>query len=899
MSRTQRRALIAFLLTPLLGAVPTSAEDLHDYGSQCLHCKLLRSMQSSRGELRFNPGTGQDLRNYPPDRIVDFEHMLLELDVPDMNVPHLTAKQTLTFTPIGKDLTVLELDAMQMQIDHAVFIGPARIQRNTTISYDGERLALRFDPPIRRGERADVLIEYSLDNPADGLFWLTETTDWPGRPPQIHSQGQPETNRFWFPCHDFPNERLTTEIITTIPEGFVVSANGRMVSAPQTESGRTTFHWLQDKPHPNYLVSLVVGKFDVADIAPSDMEFPMPVYVPPGLGDRIDRTYGRTAEMIRVFEDRTSEPYPWDQYAQVVVWNFGAGGMENTSATTLYDTAAFDAKSMLDDDMDALIAHELGHQWFGDLMTCKSWAHIWLNEGWAVYMEALWFEQRDGYQRGYQWDMYKNMRGVADRDQLAPGSDSFAPAMTSPVYEHPWEVFRRDSNPYPKGASVIHMLRMKLGDEAFFEAVAVYVDRHKFGVVETDDFRKAMEDVSGLSLEQYFHQWCERPGSPNVHVKAVWDETDSELDITVEQRQRIDADHPAFVFRLPITIEPDPQSKAWAGREAEALVLEIDTNSRRQSVPLPAKPGAVVIDPRMTVLMKLDAELDTKWLVAQLGYEGSITARLDAARLLASHQDAQSTGALVAKLQDKREHYSVRARAAESLGLLRAEDELASAAASGIVEARVRVALINALGEIGGDKAIELLKGFADDDDESYACRTAALEALGKNADKDDDEAFGILVRALGAESQHDTVLTGALRGLTSFDSAASLEHVIGYTKPGTLSRVRPVAIEAAAELADHDIDLAFKEISPLVHDHEARASRAAGMALVAMEDERAVEVFDSLIASAKNPEIKSMAKHWRDDLLATVNSEENRDPSHELERLKRELERLKSRIEK
>ncbi len=899
MPRVHYPAIVAVLLAPALIALPARGEDLHDYGSQCLHCKLLRSVNTAGREMRYNTGTGRDLRNYPPDRVVDFEHMRLELDIPDMNTARLSAKQTLTFAPIARELDVLELDAMQMTIEHAAFVGPSKINRDTTFSHDGKRLAIRFNPPIKQGEHAEILIEYTLEDPADGLFWTPENNAWPGRPAQIHSQGQPETNRYWFPCHDFPNERLTTEIITTVPEGFIVSANGHLVGQPATKGGRTTYHWLQDKPHPNYLVSLVVGQFDMQDIAPSGMEFPMPVYVPPGQGGAIERTYGRTADMIRVFEQRTSEPYPWDQYAQILVWNFGAGGMENTSATTLFDTAVLDAKSLLDDDLDALIAHELGHQWFGDLMTCKSWAHIWLNEGWATYMEALWFEQRDGMQGGYQWDMYKNLRGVAERDQLAPDSNGFTPAMVSPVYEHPWEVFRRASNPYPKGASILHMLRMKLGDEVFFRAVGEYVDRHKFGVVETDDFRKAMEDVSGLSLEQFFTQWCERPGSPSVRVTAKWDEKDKQLDITVEQLQRIDAEHPAFVFELPIAIEPDPSNTQWKGHNATVLEIEIDSSRGEQSVSLPAEPGAVVVDPKMSVLMKYQGELKTGWLVSQLDYRWSLTARLDAARLLGSHQDAKSTKALVAKVNDKSEHFSVRARAAESLGQLRAEDELVSLAVQGIAEARVRVAVITALGEVGGDPAVKLLKGFADDDNESYACRAAALVGLGKISDPDDAEAFDVLARALGADSQHDNVRAGALRGLASFNTSAALDQAIVYTQPGHLSRLRPVAVQAVAELADHDVDLAFETIAPLLQDHEDRTRRAAGMALVVIEDERGIETLDSLIYSAKTPDLKAMAEHWRDDLLAMVNGTANQDPSHELERLKRELERLKSKLEK
>lgn len=899
MTAPTRSVFIAAAMIVPLAASASSAERLFDYGSECLHCKLLRTWSAEGSELRFNPGTGKDLRNYPPDREVDFEHMKLELDIPEMNEPRMDVTQTLTLSPIAEDLSVLELDAMQFHIRSAQFIGPARIRRDTSFSHDGEDLAIRFEPPIRRGERAMVQIQYTVEDPADGLFWTTESDAWPERPPQIHTQGQPETNQYWFPCHDFPNERLSTEIIATVPEDFVVSSNGRQVEQPVTTNGRTTFHWLQEQPHPNYLVSLIIGQFDVQDIAPADFDFPMPVYVPRGEADKIDRTYGNTPAMVRVFEERFDEPYPYNQYAQLVVWNFGAGGMENTSATTMFDTAVLDAKSMLDDDLDGLIAHELGHQWFGDLITCKSWEHIWLNEGWATYTEALWFEQRDGMERGYQWDMYKNLRRVADRDQLAAGSTGFVPAMVSPVYEHPWQVFRRQSNPYPKGASVLHMLRMKLGEDIFFRGVAEYVDRFRNDVVETDDFRKVMEDVSGRSLQRFFTQWCERPGSPWVEVTAKWDEKDQELSIKVEQLQRIDAEHPAFVFDLPIVIEPDKNDPAWAGESPRELNLEISTNTREQVVSLPGEPGAVIVDPLMTVLMKYDADLKTDWLIAQLGTDRSLTARLDAARLLSTHQNSRAIAALAEKVNEATSHYSVRAMAAESLGKLRAESELVSLAANGIDEAKVRVAVIEALGEVGGSNAENLLKVFADDESESYACRAAALHGLGKIAESDDGEAFDILVRALGHESQHDRVRSGALRGLAALDTPGGIDQAAEFTQHGYLSRLRPVAIEALADLAHHDPDFAFDTLVPLLYDNEDRTRRAAGMALVTIEDERGIEVLDNLIASAKNPDFRAMAEHWRDDLAAIVNSSPGADSSHELERLKREVERLKTQMEK
>ena len=322
-----------------------------------------------RAPALWDPETGRDLLNYPPDRIVDHQHMRLEIDIPDMNVPRASAVQTLTVTAIGTPTASLTLDARLLDIRSVTSPG-----RRVTHEHDGRRLTMRFDPPLEPGIASDIVTTYTISDPPHGLLWLPEDPAWPGRPAQIHTQGQTDTNSYWFPCHDFPNERLITELIVTVPEGYLVSGNGRLL-AREMRPGRTTFHWLQDKPHVNYLVSLIVGKFDVVDLAQAPARsrdalrpakaFEMPVYVPPGRGRDVAGTYGRTPEMIGLFERLTGEAYPWDRYAQLVVWNFGAGGMENTSATTMYDTAIIDPQGLLDGDLDGLIAHELAHQWFG------------------------------------------------------------------------------------------------------------------------------------------------------------------------------------------------------------------------------------------------------------------------------------------------------------------------------------------------------------------------------------------------------------------------------------------------------------------------------------------------------------------------------------------------------
>ena len=536
-------------------------------GCGAMACLGAASALGWDGVAGFDAASGRSLRNYPHDREVDLLHMRLELSIPSMDEPRVESREVLEFTPVAGQVAEFSLDARAMEVRGVTSPG-----REAGFAYDGSRLAIRLSPPVLPGERAQVVIDYALDDPPDGLLWTPAIAEQPERTPQIHTQGEAESNSYWFPGHDFPNERLTTELVVTVPEGFMASSNGRLVSHEHRvvasaggERRVEVWHWSQEKPHVTYLVSLVVGRFDVVDVGTAAL--PMPVYVPPGRGKDVAGTYGRTREMATVFERLVDEAYPWARYAQLVVTNFNAGGMENTSATNMFDFAILGEADLLDHEFEGLISHELAHQWFGDLVTCNSWEHLWLNEGFATFLTGLWVENREPGGGEAAWmsgrDAYD--RGVLGWfDGLIGGDGGSLPGtvgMCSNVYAHPGETFGRGSNPYPKGASILHMLRRRLGDEVFFRGLRLYVDRHALKTVETSDLRYAMEEVSGEGLEQFFAQWCTRPNLPRVEVTV--EREGARAKVSARQTQKIDGDNPAFEFDLPLA--------GLGGAEAEAV----------------------------------------------------------------------------------------------------------------------------------------------------------------------------------------------------------------------------------------------------------------------------------------------------------------------------------------
>ncbi len=349
----------------------------------------------------------------------------------------------------------------------------------------------------------------------------------------------------------------------------------------------------------------------------------VPVYGPLGSGELLRRNFARTPEMIKHFSELFGTPFPWDKYAQIMCRNFAAGAMENTSATTFNGALARGRRGTV----EGIISHELVHQWFGDLVGYKSWEHLWLGEGWATMGEALWAEHAEGedaYQEAIMQDM--GSEWVRSGRRYWPRN----PPMVSNRYKRPDNRFTGGDNVYQKGGAILHMLRMRLGDDAFWAGVRLYLKRHAYQQVETDDFRFALEEASGQALERFFDQWCYRPGNPSLQIDYQWqpmsDGDAGDLTVTVEQLQKIDADNPAYAFRLPIYAR-FPEGRNVKGQYVHVLC---DTRITTMTFRLPAKPESLDVDPYLTVLCRKKVRQDITAAADQLRRGATLAARVQA-----------------------------------------------------------------------------------------------------------------------------------------------------------------------------------------------------------------------------------------------------------------------------
>jgi aminopeptidase N len=437
------------------------------------------------------------------------------------------------------------------------------------------------------------------------------------------------------------------------------------------------------------------------------------------------------------------------------------------------------------------------------------------------------------------------------------------------------------------------MLRMKLGEDLFFDAVAEYIDRYKYQTVETEDFRAVLEEVSGLSLEQFFHQWCDRPGTPKLDVKVSWNESAGELTIKADQKQRIDAENPAFVFDLPIevyeyngTSEPDRRSISISGR------------THTLTIPLSKKPEMVLIDPDLSVLAAVSIDMPRDMLIKQATSARSLASRIEAAKELRDNKSSESAKVLAAVVTNTDEHYSVRSKAAESLGSLGRTAELTSALeAVRTGDPRVRQSVISAIARQDTDEAYELIADHAEAGERSYICRAEALEALGRSGDV---RYLQTIRRGLEAESQNDRVRTSALKALAHFEDKQNLEIATRYAQPGHYARTRPTAIATIRKLNETDPSAAYEALAPLLVDStEKRTLRELIDTLSHIEDERGLATLEAFAARTRDTQLAERATRAHERLAAKLAGDTSLEEAHtKIEHLERELKKLRNEVD-
>lgn len=411
-------------------------------------------------------------------------------------------------------------------------------------------IAVDLDRSYSPSETVSIRFQYTAV-PKKGIYFIPDQKAGdgiPARAGQIWTQGEPDEARHWFPPFDFPSDKATTEQYITADANEKVIGNGVLVEKIDNPDGTVTHHFKMDVPFSTYLVSFVVGDYSL--VSEKYKNIPLGFYVYPGTESIVPKAFGRTGEMVRAFEELTKIDFPYPKYDQTIVANFQFGGMENITATTMSDRDIFLAENPLfESTVEDLVSHELAHSWFGDLVTCRNWAELWLNEGFATFMEAAFREKKYG-RESYMLKVQNDAAQFLVDDAVNPKRNGLFNRNAGNVAA----LFERSATTYNKGGAVLHTLREQIGSEAFWRGVNIYLNRHKYGNVESADLKKAMEEASSSDLSWFFDQWVYGLGSPKLSVRQAYAPATKTLTLTVTQTQKQDNFTPT-AFRLPLEID--------------------------------------------------------------------------------------------------------------------------------------------------------------------------------------------------------------------------------------------------------------------------------------------------------------------------------------------------------
>lgn len=789
-------------------------------------------------------------KKYAPDRTVDLLHLKLEV-TPDFEHKSIEGTATLRFKPLHRPLQELRLDAVRLAVE-GIQSSVSSVEHQVT----DEEIVVHFSPPLPPDVEATLSVRYRAQ-PSKGLYFRTKAMGYSHT--HLWTQGETIESRHWFPSIDHPVEKFTSEVLCSVPEGMVALSNGRQVSATAGGNGMTTFHWLQDKPHVNYLITLVAGPFQKLEERHGNI--PLEFWTLPSDFAQAPNSFRYTKEILEFFEKQTGVPYPWAKYGQVTVQDYHWGGMENTSLTTLNDRTLFQTDTENLHSSDSLVAHELAHQWFGDLVTCKDWSHIWLNEGFATYYDWLW--------QGHHFGPEETLLALHRASKSILSNTQETRGIVWRKFNDPGEMFNYLS--YPKGAWVLHMLRHQVGDTLYQRAIQTYLQKHSLGSVTSEDLRAVFEQVSGRSLDRFFEQWLVGVGAPSLDVSYDWDQKSKLARISVKQTQKISEEAPLFHFDLPV--------RFLVNGENLMRSLKICNKEEEFYFPLDSAPGVVRIDPQLTLLAKIQFKPSRTLLEAQIRDSKDFLGQMHALELLGDKPDREAL-ALIADALRQARHHAVRSQAAETLRKIHSDEALSALLDAGKnqTDARVRQSVAEAIGGFFAQGARSALLTIAREE-KNPAIRATALRGLTMYPD---EEVEKTLENALQTPSYRDRIVDSALSAIKHTQNPKWIPQLLAFarrraTESPLLSSTQILLLETLAELGRHQTD------KKTVRDHligqldspreKVRVSAIA--ALGALGDPQTLALVESFTRmNAEKPE-KSAA----DKALEKIRSERNAGP--------------------
>nr|MBI1232116.1 aminopeptidase [Cytophagales bacterium] len=646
---------------------------------------------------------------FEPDRDFDALHYKIKLDV-DISAKQLTGQNTITLTPLRSDLKTVTLDAVSLRVSDVLD------SKGFPLSFKQAKEKLHINLP-RSYSHSDTLtftVKYVLAEQVAGLKFIDQTET---NPFQVSSDCWPNKARQWIPCYDYPHDKVTQEMIVTVDSNYKVLSNGELLGiAKGPEAGKHTYHWKQNKPHSTYLINLSIADYTV--IEDSLGALPVNYWVYPRHEQDAKRSFAKTPYMIDFFTRLYGYAYPWEKYDQVISAHQG-GGAEATSASLLGEGAVTTRQEEIDFSFEGILAHEIAHQWWGDLITLRSWEHSWMNESFATYSDYL-YKRFDWGEDEAAFDLLRKQRAY-----LREAHTRYMRPIVFTRYENPGQNF--DSHAYPKGAAVLHMLRFVLGDETFFRVISEFLHRFEFQAVSTQDFMQCAKDVSGMNLDWFFEQFLYHPGHAVFEVSKSWNEATKTLVLEIKQTQ--DKWENVPIYRIPVNIGfyhngAQRVEKVWLNDAMEKFEFKLD-----------AEPLLVRFDEGNHLLKELTYLQSEEELLFQVEND-DMTGRLWAVDQLKAFQDSPKTIQKWTELAKQDEFWAVREAAVQLLSEFHRNSSKAVLLEAGSDRnSKVRAAAVNALGQLSDPAMLGEFRRIYETD-ESYLVKAQALIAIGENGNQ-------------------------------------------------------------------------------------------------------------------------------------------------------------------
>ena len=635
----------------------------------------------------------------------DAKHYRITLEF-DLDKKTFWGENRITLSPLRDGFPFCELDVVGLD----VFAVEDDLNRELRFEQGEGSVTVFFEKAYNYGDSITFTVKYYGKDPKQGLFFDDERTSGPQ---MVSTVSWPENARYWIPCYDYPHDKVTNELIVTVKSPLKVLSNGRLVSIKENESGgMKTYYWSQEKPHSTYLFMLAIAPFTVIEDSLGDL--PVNAWVYEKDAENAKWIFEKTPYMIDFFNRIYDYPYPWAKYAQVTSPRMG-GGAENTSATTLGEGAIYDRRAEQDFSYERIIAHEIAHQWWGDLITLRTWSHTWLNESFGTYSDHLYTRFDKGEDEGAVDLLGKK------NSYLREAHTRYIRPIVFDRYERAQQNF--DSHTYPKGAAVLHMLRFVLGDKPFFRILSHFLHKHEFQAVDTHDFMIAVKDVTGQNMDWFFEQFLFKPGHMKLNVSYTWDQSTGQIKLKVDQVQDTSLGVP--IYRIPVIIgittdKGKVSKKVWLEEREETFTFDVES-----------RPLMVRFDEGNYLLKEWTFTKTSNELLFQLNNDDVIGRMWAASQLEKFFDQIEVRDALRDSIRND-EFWAVRRDSLETLG--KTLDPFfipVFKAMSSDPNSKVRISALRILGEYKDTALIPFYKERFKKED-SYSAQAEALRSIGK-----------------------------------------------------------------------------------------------------------------------------------------------------------------------